>query len=126
MTAMVLLPLALRPVIQTVTPFCPRCFSRSCRVTVPSCQVTLVAFCSAMKFLFLLEEWRTQIAFAEAAHDGDDHLAFVFRAGGDFGGGADIGAGADAAEYSLFLGQPPAPGEGVFVADLDHLIDDAG
>src|SRR5688572_5369958 len=47
MTAMVDLPLALRPVIQTVTPFCPRRRWRSSRVTEPSCHVTFVAFCSA-------------------------------------------------------------------------------
>src|SRR5437879_3761453 len=48
MQAMVDLPDALRPVIQTVTPFWPRSCSRSARVTEPSCQVMLVAFCSAM------------------------------------------------------------------------------
>src|SRR5439155_10278390 len=53
MTAMVDLPDALRPVIQTVTPFWPSSFSRSSRVTEPSCQVMLVAFCSAMGGILL-------------------------------------------------------------------------
>src|SRR5687767_12761529 len=37
--AIVLFPEALRPVIQTVTPFCPSNFSRSSRETWPACQV---------------------------------------------------------------------------------------
>src|SRR5215211_4472513 len=48
MTAIVDLPLADKPVIQTVTPFWPGSFSRSCRETDPSCQVMFVAFCSAI------------------------------------------------------------------------------
>src|SRR5438034_8814441 len=118
MHAMVDLPDALRPVIQTVTPFCPSSCSRSGRVTEPSCQVMLVAFCSAIPIsknfshrrgaenaekdifvfplrplrfcgekLLLLEQRRAEVAFAEAGEDDDDHLAPVFRSGGDFGGG---------------------------------------
>src|SRR5687767_6093317 len=102
MTAMVDLPDALRPVIQTVTPFCPSSFSRSCRVTEPSCHVTLVAFCSAN--LFLLKQRRAQVAFAEAAHDCDDRLALVLGARGDLGGGGDVTAAADPAKDPLLLG----------------------
>src|SRR3954468_1551219 len=122
MTAIVDFPEALRPVIQTVTPFCPSSRCRSSRVTEPSCQVTFVAFCSAN--LFLLEERRAQVTLAEAAHDGDDHLSLILRAGRDLCGGGDVTAGADAAEDALFLCQPTSPFERLFVGDLDDLVDD--
>src|SRR5580700_7438167 len=132
---MVDLPLADRPVIQTVTPFWFSSFCRWSRVTEPSCQVMLVAFCSAMEFVsscwllvaskkfsrvtglatdnrklanlasLFLEQRRAEIAFAATAHDGDDHFALVFGAGGDFHGRCDVAAGTDAAENALFLCQ---------------------
>src|SRR5258708_5768266 len=124
MTAIVDFPDALSPVIQTVTPFCPSSFSRSSRVTEPSCQVTLVAFCSAMVpskrsgeirvfagtlrhrrapvSLFFFEQRSAEIAFPEAGEHDDDHLALVFRSRGDFGGGGDVTAAADAGEEAFF------------------------
>src|SRR5262245_17142406 len=45
---MVLLPLPLRPVNQTVAPFWPSRRLRSARVMSPSCQWTFVAFCSVI------------------------------------------------------------------------------
>ena len=47
-TATVLLPEPDRPVNQMVAPAWPSSLPRSARVTSPSCQVTLVAFCSVM------------------------------------------------------------------------------
>src|SRR5438874_12034448 len=103
MHAMVDLPEALRPVIQTVTPFCPSSCSRSDRVTEPSCQVMFVAFCSAIESSLFLEKRRAEIAFAEARQHDDDHLALVLRSCGDLRGGGDVSAGADPAEQTLFL-----------------------
>src|SRR3546814_12459952 len=47
-TATVLLPEPDRPVNQIVAPFWPSSWLRSARVTSPSCQVTLVDFCSVI------------------------------------------------------------------------------
>src|SRR5690606_5135610 len=66
----------------------------------------------------------TQIAFAEAAHDGDDGLALVLRAGGDLGGSAHVGAGADAAKDAFFLGQAAGPLKRLFIRHQHRLIDD--
>src|SRR5437868_1647530 len=95
MQAMVDLPLALRPVIQTVMPFWFSSFSRSPRETAPSCQVMLVAFtavdigASLSKKIskiesILFKQWRAQIALADAGHDCHDHFSLVFRARRDF------------------------------------------
>src|SRR6187549_403514 len=102
MTAMVDLPLALRPVIHTVTPFWPRSFSRSSRVTEPSCQVMFVAFCSAIFPSFLFKQRRAQIAFAETGHDRDDRLALVLRPRRHLRGRRHVAAATDAGEDAFF------------------------
>src|SRR6266540_315939 len=66
---------------------------------------------------------RAQVAFARGRQDGDDDLAFVFGALGDFECGDDVRAGGNADEKALFLRQPAGHRKGVVVADLDALGD---
>jgi hypothetical protein len=51
-------------------------------------------------------------------------LALESGALGDLDGGPDIGAGGDPGGKPLVLGERLGGGEGVLVADLDHLVDD--
>src|SRR5207247_1796125 len=55
--------------------------------------------------LLVLKQRRAEVAFADAGHDGDDHLALVFRSRRDLGGGGHVPAGADAGEDAFFLVQ---------------------
>src|SRR5262249_14175969 len=70
----------------------------------------------------LLEQWRTQIPFADARHDDDDHLPLVLRPLRELGGGGDVAAGADAAEDAFLLVQLAGPLEGLVIRHLNDLI----
>src|SRR4051794_40013298 len=71
MTAVVDFPEGERAVIQTGTAFWPRSFSRSSRVTEPSCQVMLVDFSSDIFFV----AWTRRAS--PAATRGEDCLRSV-------------------------------------------------
>ncbi len=70
------------------------------------------------------EQRGAEVSFAEAAHDGDDPFALHFGACGDLSGRAHVGSAADPRDDAFFFGQSTAPGEGVFVIDLNDVVDD--
>ena len=65
-----------------------------------------------------------EIALARAATDGDDELALIFGALGDFEGDVHIGAGRDADKHALFLADAAGHGKGFLVGDGDDFVDD--
>src|SRR5690606_13425829 len=69
---------------------------------------------------------RGKVALGGRAADGDDTLAFELRTLGHLDGGPDVGSGGNAGRQTFELGESLRGGEGVFIRDLNHFVQDFG